>query len=99
MAGRANKLLGVASAARQTQAKGKGSSKDKSSSTVHAWGDKDGAPMKTPEQIVFEGKRAKPGDAPLFRKKAKKPSGLNRGAKRAAAWKKAKGSVVNGGKK
>jgi len=87
MSGRAGKLLGVAGAARQMR--GTTTKARSSPSKVHAWRDKDDVPsgIKTPEEIVFEGKRAKPGDAPLFRRKAKGGAG----AKRVAAWKKAKG--------
>ncbi|KPM40948.1 Nucleolar protein 12 [Neonectria ditissima] len=83
MAGRTGKLLGRSAAAQQRHGKRpfKADAPD-----AHAL-------LKTPEQVVFEGRRASSNDATprdLKNKKSKGKSGRpqNRGAKRAAEWKK-----------
>jgi nucleolar protein 12 len=83
MAGRASRLLGVSGAARQVRGK-HGARAPRSGLS----GD-----IKTPEQIVFEGKRASSGDNMNLGKKqkgkkgaGKKPTGKR--AKRASDWKK-----------
>ena len=90
MAGRTGKLLGRSAVFQQR----KGGDKGKSSRVNAA---SDSAPtMKTPEQIVFEGRRVSikdtmPTDLKGKKKgKGKKPQGKpqNRGAKRGAEWKK-----------
>lgn len=89
MAGRASKLLGLAGAARQALGAKKGF-------TPRA-GPKVGDDIKTPEQIVFEGKRAsandglKLGKRPKFRKSGPKKLQGKR-SQRSAAWKKKKTS-------
>lgn len=106
LAGRAGRLLGRAGAARQQrELKGmkpfrpsqssEGSSRDKES---NGDGVIDGIKkdIKTPEQIVFEGRRAsakdgKPKDLKFGKTKGKKrgaPKARGRGAKRAAEWRK-----------
>ncbi|KAK7415501.1 Nucleolar protein 12 [Neonectria punicea] len=84
MAGRTGKLLGRSAAAQQRHGKRpfKADAPD-----AHAT-------LKTPEQVVFEGRRASSKDGTprdlKFNKKSKGKSGRpqNRGAKRAAEWKK-----------
>ncbi|KAK7426150.1 Nucleolar protein 12 [Neonectria magnoliae] len=84
MAGRTGKLLGWSAAAQQRHGKRpfKADAPD-----AHAT-------LKTPEQVVFEGRRASSKDGTprdlKFNKKSKGKSGRpqNRGAKRAAEWKK-----------
>ncbi|KAH6898514.1 hypothetical protein B0T10DRAFT_111808 [Thelonectria olida] len=82
MAGRTGKLLGRSAAFQQRR--GKRLSTDEAPEPV--------ATIKTPEQIVFEGRRASAKDSASLKpgKKAKKTSGRpqNRGAKRAAEWRK-----------
>ncbi|KND95305.1 Nucleolar protein 12 [Tolypocladium ophioglossoides CBS 100239] len=84
-AGRAGKLLGRAGAAMH-----RNKSRSDASSGAHTG-------MKTPEQIVFEGRRASSRDALSKDLKGKKSKGKpgkpkNRSARRATAWKK-KGSA------
>ncbi|POR39793.1 Nucleolar protein 12 [Tolypocladium paradoxum] len=84
-AGRAGKLLGRAGSAML-----RNKSRSDASNGAHAG-------MKTPEQIVFEGRRASSRDALSKDLKGKKSKGKpgkpkNRGARRATAWKK-KGSA------
>ncbi|PKS10529.1 hypothetical protein jhhlp_002282 [Lomentospora prolificans] len=87
MAGRASKLLGVAGAARKVRGGKKGS--------TARYDSKSSADLKTPEEIVFEGKRAsakdgvKFGKRPKFRKAGPKKLQGKR-AQRAADWKKKK---------
>ncbi|CAI4216706.1 unnamed protein product [Parascedosporium putredinis] len=89
MAGRASKLLGLAGAARQALGAKKGF-------TPRA-GPNVGDDIKTPEQIVFEGRRASAGDGlklgkrPKFRKSGPKKLQGKR-SQRSATWKKKKTS-------
>lgn len=94
LAGRTGKLLGR-SAAAAGRRKGAGKDSFRGRSAVHADNDGDVA-MKTPEQVVFEGTRARSTNGPPkgFKggKKGKPKAGkpTNRGARRAAEWKKKK---------
>ncbi|KJZ73484.1 hypothetical protein HIM_07040 [Hirsutella minnesotensis 3608] len=77
-AGRAGKLLGRAGAAHQRKKGGRGTLS---------------GPIKTPEQVVFEGKRAsakdgRPKDLKFGKKSAKAGKPKGRSARRAATWKK-----------
>lgn len=84
MAGRTGKLLGRSAAAQQRHGK----------RPIKADAPDAHASIKTPEQVVFEGRRASSKDGTprdlKFNKKSKGKSGRpqNRGAKRAAEWKK-----------
>jgi nucleolar protein 12 len=99
LAGRASRLFGRAGAVREAQRLKQGDKKlkHKDAKTSHAV---DLSTLKTPEQIVFEGRRAsskdgKPKDLKFGKVKGKKRPPLqakNRGARRAAEWRK------NGGK-
>ncbi|KAI5466219.1 hypothetical protein BGZ63DRAFT_502052 [Mariannaea sp. PMI_226] len=89
MAGRTGKLLGRSAAFAQRRGKQHAQS-DAPAEDAEATG-----VIKTPEQIVFEGRRASSKDAIPKDLKPKKGKGKstrpqNRGAKRAAAWKKSK---------
>lgn len=86
LAGRAGRLLGRAGAAQQRY--GKKPSRNESR-------DEQAPAIKTPEQFVFEGRRAtskdmRPKDLKLNKKKKNKVSGKpqNRGTRRATEWKK-----------
>ncbi|KAI1660877.1 hypothetical protein F4813DRAFT_348639 [Daldinia decipiens] len=91
-AGRAGKLLGRAAAARQrhgVKGEGKPRKERKEPATVEAF--------KSPEQIIFEGRRAsekdgRPADLKFGKTKGKKgvvkAKTKNRGARRAAEWRK-----------
>ncbi|KAF4978087.1 hypothetical protein FZEAL_5477 [Fusarium zealandicum] len=87
MAGRTGRLLGRSAAVQQRH--GKRAPKNSASGD----GDDGPAALKTPEQVVFEGRRATTRDAlPKDLKAKKKGKGKgrpqNRGARRAAEWKK-----------
>jgi nucleolar protein 12 len=86
--GRAGKLLGRAGAAQFKKGRGSGTNE----MVLGKRGDgKSGIEgiAKTPEKIVFEGYRATSGNKPnLGGKKKKSSKPVNRGAKRASAWKK-----------
>lgn len=91
-AGRAGKLLGRAGAARQRHG-----FKDEKKYTKQRNDGAENVVFKTPEQIVFEGRRAssrdaKPKDLKVSKGKGKKgvvkAKTKNRGAKRAAEWRK-----------
>ncbi len=89
LAGRAGRLLGRAAAARQRHGIS-GHPKNKTRAANPTNGD-----LKTPEQIIFEGRRAsakdgKPRDLKFGKAKGKKGAvkPKNRGAKRAADWRK-----------
>jgi len=89
--GRAGKLLGRAGAAQFKKGKGSGANDmvlgkrgDGKTSGIEGI-------AKTPEKIVFEGYRATSGNKPNLGKKKKSSKPVNRGAKRASAWKKGGG--------
>ncbi|ETS87349.1 hypothetical protein PFICI_01177 [Pestalotiopsis fici W106-1] len=99
LAGRASRLFGRAGAAREAQ-RLKGGEKKPRHRDSKAGGDGvDLSTIKTPEQIVFEGRRAsskdgKPKDLKFGKVKGKKRPPLQakkRGARRAAEWKKSGG--------
>ncbi|KAH7328903.1 hypothetical protein B0I35DRAFT_473560 [Stachybotrys elegans] len=94
LAGRAGRLLGRAGAAQQRRELKGG---PKTPGTTTAATDNAGSEIKTPEQIIFEGKRASimDGQGKDFKKSGKKRVGKpgrpdHRGARRAAEWKKKK---------
>lgn len=85
MAGRAGKLLGQAAAFQQQRKGAKGPRRDSRPNAM--------AGMKTPEQVVLEGRRASSRDALPKDLKGKKIKGKggkpkHRGARRAADWRK-----------
>lgn len=92
LAGRASKLLGRAgAAAERRKSSGKGAANGDGSIVRFD----DGGGLKTPQQIVFEGTRAtanngRTKDLKFGKGKAKKGKPTNRGARRAADWRKAK---------
>lgn len=88
LAGRAGRLLGRAGAAQQRYGK-------KPSTSRNETRDEPTPSIKTPEQFVFEGRRAsskdmRPKDLKVKKKKNKVGGGKpqNRGTRRAAEWKK-----------
>ncbi|KAF7531558.1 hypothetical protein G7054_g8783 [Neopestalotiopsis clavispora] len=106
LAGRASRLFGRAGAAREAQRLKDGEKKPRHRDSGKAGGDGgvDLSTIKTPEQIVFEGRRAsskdgKPKDLKFGKNKGgKKRPPLQvkkRSARRAAEWKKSGGSSRN----
>ncbi|KAK9771831.1 putative RRM domain-containing protein [Seiridium cardinale] len=95
LAGRASRLFGRAGAAREAQ-RLKGGDKETRRKESKSDGGVDLSTLKTPEQIVFEGRRAsskdgKPKDLKFGKVKGKKRPPLQakkRGARRAAEWRK-----------
>ncbi|KAF7558884.1 hypothetical protein G7046_g5271 [Stylonectria norvegica] len=87
MAGRAGKLLGRSAAAQQKHGR-KPSHNNNNNSQPQATGPQ----LKTPEQVIFEGRRASSRDALpkdlKGKKKGKSAKPKNRSARRAADWKK-----------
>lgn len=95
LAGRAGRLLGRAGAARQQRELKGGGRTPRSREPQGAAGSVDLSAIKTPEQIIFEGRRAsakdgRPKDLKFKGQKSKKsggaPKAKGRGATRAAAW-------------
>lgn len=95
LAGRAGRLLGRAGAARQQRELKGGGRTSRPREAQEATGSVDLSAIKTPEQIIFEGRRAsakdgRPKDLKFKGQKSKKAGGAakakGRGATRAAAW-------------
>ena len=96
LAGRAGRLLGRSAAARQKHGVNGRPREPRARAGDHPAAAAAGGEMKTPEQVVFEGRRAsakdgRPKDLKFGKTKGKKAPAVkpkNRGAKRAAEWRK-----------
>jgi len=91
--GRAGKLLGRAGAAQFKNSKGSGANDMVLGKRGEGKASGIEGILKTPEKVVFEGYRATSANKPKLGGKGKKSGKpVNRGAKRASAWKKNGGS-------
>ncbi|TVY48135.1 Nucleolar protein [Lachnellula occidentalis] len=89
LAGRAGKLLGRAGAAQFKNSKGSGANDMVLGKRGEGKASGIAGILKTPEKVVFEGYRATSANKPKMGGKGKKSGKpVNRGAKRASAWKK-----------